>query len=887
MAYASRARDGGGGGGMQGQRGRHGPSRGRAVSGPEAGGIVLGPGAGVLKGFGAGSTGGVGVAAPAAAPSRRPYNQGPAGNGGRRNGPHGGGGRSVSYSVTSQPQQAWPQLNSATLGTFKTANPSVASSGSGNDQPATPTSPLVRSSASPIVAPEDFPVLGGAPKSAGPMSPVIAWGKSDVASKIAAPPSKNDMGGEMEFEDLYHDSSEAAEIARLKALVPKLNAPKIPGKQAMGSRERSKSVALAKAPIPTTTKPVVLIKAAPMPTKPMPTRINHVARPSVAPNGPTSTAAPVFIANRPKLRSTMKASPRNKAAFPASMDPQNASQGQKERDSLHKSDSGVGEWTSCNTSPTTTSRESRSASISSASGSDRDDATSPLNSQDTSGPTSPIGIDANNVDEQLDYNDCQEDAEVEVRSQASSVAESEQESWETDAAIIGESPQGVNGDDHFPALSDGSSRSTTPAMSAPGTPGPNRDDTPSDVESHPDPYASTFQYSASLEREEQFLRSLGWDKSAYYDSDVDESEYVITEEEKKEFWDGVGKTLLCGAAASAGIFGGDDALGSVFDAGPESKRLKQHRIALKQTRTKYPVINMHVPDHSWKTASDDYFSTIAAENVSAVSWLRAIADELPIEEMVACHATDWHSRFLNNIGRGGTPQEFQALQAVYNEFKNALEAKRMTSKASLAAIEDNATQICAAIQNQPRRKRKHSSGAHSNSEHMKKSRLPTPTALPTAPDLTASEGPVDGQDTVAGSSDSPVRPEGMSFPSATSNDSRTFQPYTEPRRLLEQIQENLRLLFSMQADNEPVADKKEQGVSETTPPETPPPETPDVPVNVHGLAKAIAAIDEVHRKRDATTTLYWNILDLRREGSLPMADNPRLADLMTENDNTS
>lgn len=45
-------------------------------------------------------------------------------------------------------------------------------------------------------------------------------------------------------------------------------------------------------------------------------------------------------------------------------------------------------------------------------------------------------------------------------------------------------------------------------------------------------------YSASLEKEEQFLTSLGWDKQqyGYEDSDVDDEEWEITDEEKMKFY---------------------------------------------------------------------------------------------------------------------------------------------------------------------------------------------------------------------------------------------------------------------------------------------------------------------------------------------------------------
>lgn len=68
-----------------------------------------------------------------------------------------------------------------------------------------------------------------------------AWGKSDVASKLGGPSQskKKDGSGDLELEDLYVDPQEAAEISRLRALVPKLSAPK-PGKSALGVRDRGK-----------------------------------------------------------------------------------------------------------------------------------------------------------------------------------------------------------------------------------------------------------------------------------------------------------------------------------------------------------------------------------------------------------------------------------------------------------------------------------------------------------------------------------------------------------------------------------------------------------------------------------------------------------------------
>ncbi|KAJ1562399.1 hypothetical protein HK096_010349 [Nowakowskiella sp. JEL0078] len=68
-----------------------------------------------------------------------------------------------------------------------------------------------------------------------------------------------------------------------------------------------------------------------------------------------------------------------------------------------------------------------------------------------------------------------------------------------------------------------------------------------------DVYTSFFAYSASLEREEAFLKKLGWEKQTYYDSDVDENEFVITESEIQEFWESA-RLRMMGLSGSGNIF---------------------------------------------------------------------------------------------------------------------------------------------------------------------------------------------------------------------------------------------------------------------------------------------------------------------------------------------
>ncbi|KND03396.1 uncharacterized protein SPPG_00884 [Spizellomyces punctatus DAOM BR117] len=319
-------------------------------------------------------------------------------------------------------QQPWPQLNSSTLGAFKPLVTSPSSEG----RPTFPE-PAETEIVEPVSFENNFPSLGNAPGPAvknapvvAPSKPRVAWGKPDVVSIVAAPPQNN--GSRSEGDNEIPDDDEAAEIARLKALIPKLDKPKLHGKS-ISLRERSKSVGK----IPPIARAATYSKA-------MPTR--SVAKPNF-------TSPPVMISNRPKLRSSMKASPRTKGSFPQPVDDSSGSS-------------------------TSSSRR-----------------TSLVADEDFSDTSNPVD----------DHDD--------------------------DIFPLDPIPSTL------PPLSTPSSRSTTPT-SIPSTPTYSAKD---------DVYSSTFQYSASLEKEEQFLRTLGWDKRDYYDEGVDESEFVITEEEKKEFFE--------------------------------------------------------------------------------------------------------------------------------------------------------------------------------------------------------------------------------------------------------------------------------------------------------------------------------------------------------------
>ena len=121
----SRARDGsymrgpnadGPNGSMMAGKGRDGTlGRSKAMN-ANAGNIVLGPGNNVLKGLGAGSNGGAAVPAPPPPKKNYLHHQPPASGVNRSN-------RSVSFSPAPAPAQAWPVLNSSTLGTFQQAPP--------------------------------------------------------------------------------------------------------------------------------------------------------------------------------------------------------------------------------------------------------------------------------------------------------------------------------------------------------------------------------------------------------------------------------------------------------------------------------------------------------------------------------------------------------------------------------------------------------------------------------------------------------------------------------------------------------------------------------------------------------------------------------------------
>lgn len=265
-------------------------------------------------------------------------------------------------------------------------------------------------------------------------------------------------------------------------------------------------------------------------------------------------AMPLFIANRPKLRSSMRSSPKHPAPI--------AKKAELE-DDVPKSDESM---RSLSPDAATSPRNGHSPSVSSST--NHFEGTSHSTSREKPAPV----LDETSVGEPSHESVHEEEEEAEeVRSQASSDTEQSEDAWEMEATIIGEAPlfEHVEHEEFSPALSDASSRSTTPT-SGPGTPAADghhhhhhktsQEALSDHMEnaSRTDPYASTFQYSASLEKEEQFLRSLGWDKSAYYDSDVDESEFVITEDEKKEFWDGVGRTLSGGESGDGGFFGADE-----------------------------------------------------------------------------------------------------------------------------------------------------------------------------------------------------------------------------------------------------------------------------------------------------------------------------------------
>ncbi|KAJ3162306.1 hypothetical protein HDU86_004786 [Geranomyces michiganensis] len=64
------------------------------------------------------------------------------------------------------------------------------------------------------------------------------------------------------------------------------------------------------------------------------------------------------------------------------------------------------------------------------------------------------------------------------------------------------------------------------------------------------------------------------------------------------------------------------------------------------------------------------------------------------------------------------------------------------------------------------------------------------------------------------------------------------------------------------------------------------PDTPTSPPSVAGFEKAMEAIHQAHRDMDPSTSLFWNILDFRPVGILPMADNPRISSFVDEGEDS-
>ncbi|KAJ3171467.1 hypothetical protein HDU88_007547 [Geranomyces variabilis] len=486
-----------------------------------------------------------------------------------------------------QQQPSWPQLSSATLGTFsKPPMPITPAGGDSLDGSER------RASEAPVSFENNFPSLGGsggpgvAPSGGKGASgkPTVAWGKPDVAAIVSSRPptsAKSDAGVESTAED-----EEAAEIARLKALIPRLDKGKGHAKGLSALRERSKSVSGPKLPFSALNGRPATLGA----------QHGH-GRPSIlaARSAGMGMSNPVAISNRPKLRSTMKASPRDANKFPKDTSAANSQAGH----------GNGGE------SGTTAAPPTETPSPADHHHHHHTDASSSENSR---------GSSTNGED--LFDRDGRETASPE-ESPSAEAAEKEREMDKEkempdvdDSGIFAlDSIDDILASDHHmasvPAVAAissrsraWSSRSTTPSPGTPDSDGaPNRGgrtrSSSHDLESdshddsdrscgggpqqsqllftapnmaatgeeqdvhrglavgqqpqlaRPAPYESTFQYSASLEKEESFLRTLGWDKSTYYDSDVDEKEFVITQEEKEEFFKGYSR--LCGAGdAGAG-----------------------------------------------------------------------------------------------------------------------------------------------------------------------------------------------------------------------------------------------------------------------------------------------------------------------------------------------
>ncbi|KAI8997945.1 hypothetical protein BC832DRAFT_542465 [Gaertneriomyces semiglobifer] len=395
--------------------------------------------------------------------------------------------RSASQSSTRQ--QPWPQLSSATLGSFKPMTASPLS----ETRPEIPPYEKPALKSAPIAFENNFPSLGNAvarnsvaPAATPPSKPKVAWGKPDVVSIVAAPPPRAEPAEENEEQQ---NDEEAAEIARLKALIPKLDKPK--GKS-VSMRERSKSISTKNATATARTFP----KTAAAP------RSNGSSKP-VGSNG-----VPVMIKNRPKLRSTMKASPTAKSIFSTELEGRGeeslAIQGQDETENAEHG----------NNSQSRDDAEQHPESPNSVSASSTaaveeedvflleevDTMRIPVmhDSTDASGASSPITPTSSGRTSPY----------FDVRTRSSSDSTS-------DDTVCGD------------AITIRRSNSKT------------------------DAYAETFRYSASLEKEEEFLKTLGWDKKEFYDSDLDEDEFIITEEEKEAFFKNYGHVI----GLSDGIFG--------------------------------------------------------------------------------------------------------------------------------------------------------------------------------------------------------------------------------------------------------------------------------------------------------------------------------------------
>ncbi|KAJ3300063.1 hypothetical protein HK104_004785 [Borealophlyctis nickersoniae] len=61
-------------------------------------------------------------------------------------------------------------------------------------------------------------------------------------------------------------------------------------------------------------------------------------------------------------------------------------------------------------------------------------------------------------------------------------------------------------------------------------------------------------------------------------------------------------------------------------------------------------------------------------------------------------------------------------------------------------------------------------------------------------------------------------------------------------------------------------------------------EIPATPPTLLGFEKAVEAIHTTHLNKDSSTSLFWNIIDFRADGTLPMSDNPRGTALVERTD---